>query len=68
MEDSQYGLGSIIKLHEFTKNRLWKQGRLDNNLCSYGIVDKVGPNDWLRIKFKNTRRRFKLEDVYIPYI
>ena len=55
----KFKVGDIVKLKEFTKNKLWLDNRLNNDLCSYGVIDKVGPSDWYRIVFKNTRRRFK---------
>ena len=53
-------VGDCVKLKEFAKNELWKVGRLNENLESYGIIDKVGPGDWVRVKFgDNVQKRFK---------
>ena len=57
-DNISFNVGNCVKLKEFVKNDLWKEYRLNNDLEGYGTIDKVGPNDWVRVVFGATRKRF----------
>lgn len=59
-----FNVNDIIKLKESEKNRLYIEDKLTDELCSYGVIDKVGPGEWVRIKFTSRTKRFKIGGIY----